>query len=67
MKNYSRLDLNFYAKRSRKNWSSTFQLDIQNVLNNANEWATSYDNFQKKTVLKTQLGLIPNLSYKVEF
>jgi hypothetical protein len=43
------------------------QLDIQNVMSKENAWATAFDRFQNKTILKTQLGLIPNVSYKVEF
>ena len=64
---YVRADLNIYLKSNRKKWSSTVQLDIQNVMNKENDWATIYDTFLQKTVLKKQLGLIPNLSYKVEF
>jgi hypothetical protein len=64
---YVRADLNIYLKSNKKKWSSTVQLDIQNVMNKENAWATTYDNFQRKTLLKTQLGLIPNVSYKVEF
>jgi CarboxypepD_reg-like domain/TonB-dependent Receptor Plug Domain len=64
---YVRADLNIYLKSNKKKWSSTVQLDIQNVMSKENAWATTFDRFQNKAILKTQLGLIPNLSYKVEF
>ena len=65
--NYFRSDLNLYVKRNRKNWSSTLQLDIQNVTNRANEQYYYFDSFTKKVTPQYQLGLLPNLSYKVSF
>jgi hypothetical protein len=64
---YVRADLNIYLKSNKKKWNSTVQLDIQNILNKENEWATIFDKNQGKTILKRQLGMIPNVSYKVEF
>ncbi len=67
VKDYFRTDLNIYFKRNRKNWQSTIQLDIQNVTNRENEWTTVFDRLQARTIAKKQLGLIPNIAYKVEF
>ena len=67
LKDYFRSDLSVYFKRNRLKWSSTLQLDIQNLTNQQNEAWHYYDRFQKKVVTKYQLGMIPNLSYKVEF
>jgi CarboxypepD_reg-like domain/TonB-dependent Receptor Plug Domain len=67
VEDYVRVDLNIYLKSNKKKWSSTVQLDIQNVMSKENAWATAFDRFQNKTLLKRQLGLIPNVSYKVEF
>ena len=67
VKDYFRTDLNVYFKRNRKNWQSTLQLDIQNLTNRENEWATVFDRLQGRTIAKKQLGLIPNLAYKIEF
>lgn len=64
---YFRADLNVYFKRNHKNWHSTVQLDIQNVTNRENAWTVVYDNLQKRFLPKKQLGMIPNLTYKVEF
>ena len=66
-KDYFRTDLNVYFKRHRKNWQSTLQLDIQNVTNRENEWSVIYDRLQQRYLSKKQLGLLPNLAYKVEF
>ena len=67
VKDYFRTDLNVYFKRNRKKWQSTLQLDIQNLTNRENEWTTVFDRLQGRTIAKKQLGLIPNLAYKVEF
>jgi hypothetical protein len=64
---YFRTDLNVYVKRNRKNWSSTLQLDIQNVTNRENEQYYYYDSFKQKGDTQYQLGLLPNLSYKIAF
>lgn len=64
---YFRADLNVYFKRNHKNWHSTVQLDIQNVTNRENAWTVVYDNIKQRYIPKTQLGMIPNLTYKVEF
>ena len=67
LKDYFRTDLNVYWKRSHKRYSSTVQLDLQNVSNQQNEGWRYYDRRQGRAVTQYQLGLIPNLAYKVEF
>lgn len=64
---YFRTDLNVYVKRNRKNWSSTLQLDIQNATNRANEQYYYFDTFKQKQTPQYQLGLLPNLSYRISF
>ena len=64
---YFRTDLNVYVKRNRKNWSSTLQLDIQNATNRANEQYYYFDTFKQKQTPQYQLGLLPNLSYRIAF
>jgi hypothetical protein len=65
--NYFRSDLNVYMKRNRKKWSSTVQLDIQNVSNRLNEQYYYFDSFTQKITPQYQLGLLPNLSYRISF
>ncbi|MDZ7878914.1 MAG: carboxypeptidase regulatory-like domain-containing protein [Saprospiraceae bacterium] len=65
--NYFRSDANIYVKRNRKTWSSTLQLDIQNISNRKNEQYYYFDVFKQKTDTQYQLGLLPNLSYRISF
>ena len=67
LKDYFRTDLNVYWKKSHNHYSSTVQLDLQNVTNQQNEGWRYYDAHQGRILTKYQLGLIPNLAYKVEF
>lgn len=64
---YFRTDLRFYYKRNKAKYSSTLALDIQNATNVQNMAFSYYDIQQKAIVIKNQLGLIPLLSWRVEF
>ncbi len=64
---YFRSDLNVYLKKNHKKWSSVVQLDIQNVTNRANEQYYYYDTFLNQQTPQYQLGLLPNLSYRITF
>lgn len=64
---YFRTDLRIYLKRNRANISRTLSLDIQNLTNAENEAYRYYDVQQQEILLKNQLGLIPILSYRIEF
>ncbi len=66
-KDYFRADLRVYWKWNKVNRSSTLAIDIQNVSNTKNEAFEYYDQVQNEFVIKEQLGMIPNLSYKIEF
>ncbi|GAA4436602.1 carboxypeptidase regulatory-like domain-containing protein [Ravibacter arvi] len=67
MKDYFRPDLRVYWKTNREKINTTLAIDIQNVSNTKNEAFSYYDTYQKKVVVRDQLGLIPVLSYRVEF
>jgi hypothetical protein len=65
---YFRADLRVYWKRSigdRRN--STLALDIQNATNRQNVAYRYYEPATKNVEVKYQLGLIPNLSWRLEF
>lgn len=65
---YFRLDLRVYWKRGfagRRN--STFAMDFQNVTMQKNTAYRYYDPFTRKVETKYQLGLIPNLTWRLEF
>jgi len=62
-----RIDLRVYLKRDRKGRTGLWAIDLQNATNARNE-AFRYFDFRKgETVTRYQLGLIPNLSYRIEF
>lgn len=67
LKDYFRPDLRVYLKKSRKSYSTTLALDLQNVSGTKNDAFSYYDAFQQKVVRQKQLGLIPVLSYRWEF
>jgi len=65
---YYRVDLRVYWKRSLGNRrNSTLAMDLQNVTMKKNIAYHYYDPFTKKTERKYQLGLIPNISWRLEF
>jgi hypothetical protein len=64
---YFRTDVNVYFKKNHRKWSSIVQLDIQNATNKENEQSYYYDKFLGKLTPQFQLGLLPNLSYKISF
>jgi CarboxypepD_reg-like domain len=66
LKDYFRTDLRIYWKRNRTHYNSMLSLDIQNATNRLNEQYLYYEHRAQKTTIKTQLGLLPILSYRVE-
>ncbi|MDX2245615.1 MAG: TonB-dependent receptor [Bacteroidia bacterium] len=64
---YFRADLRITFKRNRQNYTRTFGIDIQNVTNSKNIAFQTYDTYLKQIVTKYQLGIIPLLSYRIEF
>ena len=67
LNDYFRMDLNVYWKVSHSRYASTVQLDLQNLTNQQNDGWLYFDRHQGKVLSKYQLGMIPNLAYKVEF
>lgn len=64
---YLRADLRVYRKMDRGGRTGQWALDLQNVSNTRNEAFRYFDRRQGAIVTKYQLGLIPNLSYRIEF
>lgn len=67
LEDYFRLDLRFYLKWNKTGRNSTLSIDIQNITNRKNIQYYYYDSLKAEVVSKTQLGLIPILSWRVEF
>ena len=64
---YFRTDLRAYWKLNHPKRTTTLALDIQNVTNTENFAFAYYDSVLDAVVEKNQLGLIPNLTYRVEW
>lgn len=62
-----RLDLRVYLKRERTGRTGMWSLDLLNATNAKNVAYRYYDQRKQAFVTKYQLGLIPNLSYRIEF
>ena len=62
-----RMDLRIYLKRERHGRTGMWALDLLNATNAQNEAYRYYDQRKGEVVTRYQLGLIPNLSYRVEF
>ncbi len=62
-----RADLRVYRKMDRAGRTGQWALDLQNVSNAQNEAFRYFDRRQGTVVTRYQLGLIPNLSYRIEF
>ena len=64
---YYRLDLRLSFKKHKPNYTRIWAIDIQNLTSRQNVAFQYYDVQQAKIITKNQLGIIPILSYRVEF
>ncbi|MEM0996340.1 MAG: TonB-dependent receptor [Bacteroidota bacterium] len=64
---YFRVDVRFTFKRNRPGYTSTLGIDLQNVTNAQNIGWRFYDARFDSVLTRLQLGLIPLLSYRMEF
>ncbi|MBK9257636.1 MAG: hypothetical protein IPM42_19425 [Saprospiraceae bacterium] len=66
---YQRIDFRivYTRKESESRFLHRWSLDIQNVLNRENDGFRYYDPFLKQNLIQPQLGLVPVLSYRLEW
>jgi hypothetical protein len=64
---YFRVDFGANYRRNKKRYAWVISVDIQNVINRENIAYRAYDREAKAIVYRRNLGIIPVLSYKVEF
>jgi hypothetical protein len=64
---FFRLDLRVQWTWNKAGRSSSLAIDLQNALNSQNEAYTYFDSFTQQVEVQYQLGLIPILTYRVEF
>jgi hypothetical protein len=64
---YFRMDLRIYLKRNTQGRNAMLALDLQNLINRRNVAFRYFDFQQQQTVDRLQLGLIPILSWRLDF
>lgn len=65
--NYFRADLQINYRKNKPGYSTEWRLDIQNFTNHLNPAYYYYDAENESTRLKSQIGLLPILSYRIDF
>ena len=64
---YFRIDGSIYYKINNKKATHSLQLDVQNVTNRLNYYYQYYDNRDGRVKDVKQVGILPVISYRVEF
>jgi hypothetical protein len=64
---YFRVDLRIQWTRFKPRYTRMFAIDIQNALNTENPAFFYYDEVKGGEVLRTQLGIIPVVVYRIDF
>jgi hypothetical protein len=67
MEPYVRFDFQINYTINKKKTTRVWKIDIQNVLNRANPAGLYFNSDLKKVETATQLGILPTLSYRIEF
>ncbi|MBP8823785.1 MAG: carboxypeptidase regulatory-like domain-containing protein [Flavobacteriales bacterium] len=62
-----RIDLRVYLKKDHKGRTGMWSVDLQNVTDAQNAAFRHYDHRKGEVITRYQLGIIPNLSYRIEF
>lgn len=65
--NYYRLDLQLSYRKNKAKHTSEWRLDIQNVTDRSNVLYDYYQPESQQVTYESQIGLIPVLSYRVQF
>ena len=64
---YFKVDVRLSLRKDTPRYSSVWSLDLQNATNRRNVAYQYYDTVQGAVITKYQLGLIPVLTYRIEF
>jgi hypothetical protein len=64
---YFRFDVSAYIRKDRKRSTHTLSLEIQNITNRENFQSYYFDKRTGQQKTRHQLGIFPNLSYKIQF
>lgn len=64
---YFRIDAGVYYKINARRVTHSIQLDVQNVTNRDNVYYNYFDSEAGKIKTEYQLGVFPNISYRIDF
>jgi len=64
---YFRTDLGIYYKINSRRVTHSIQLEVQNVTNRQNFYYSYFDREAATVKTVNQLGVLPNLSYRIDF
>ena len=64
---YFKLDLKITFRKEKLGYTRYLFIDIQNISNRENDAYQFYDNQMDAVIFETQLGIIPILTYRLEF
>jgi hypothetical protein len=64
---YIRIDVGFSYRKNNKNYSWIISFDAENALNRSNVYSSYFDKETKKIENNYNLGILPILSFKIEF
>ncbi|MFH0864595.1 MAG: TonB-dependent receptor [Bacteroidota bacterium] len=64
---YIRIDAGLSYRKNNKNYSWIISLDVENVLNRMNVYSRYFDKETKQIENNYNLGILPILSFKIEF
>lgn len=64
---YFRIDAQIYLEKDYEHSSTRLALDIQNVANIRNDAFSYYDHYLEHVIVNKQLGIVPVLSYQIDF
>jgi len=66
-KAYFRADMSAYYKFNSRKATHSILLEIQNFTNNKNYYASYFNSRSGKIMQVNQLGILPNISYRIDF
>jgi hypothetical protein len=66
-KDYFRADVKFTYRLNGKHATQEFFVDLQNITNHENPYIRQYDVRRGREVTTNQLGLFPNVNYRINF
>ncbi len=64
---YFRTDIGVYYRINRQKATHSIQLDVQNITNRENYYASYFDSRTGAVKQINQIGILPNISYRIDF